>query len=80
MVRSGQAPIAIAGATDASLTVGTVKAWQALRALGADTCRSFSRNRSGPVLGEGAAMFALEPRDRALQGARAPTPRSWASH
>jgi nodulation protein E len=71
MVRSGQAPIAIAGGTDASLTVGTVKAWEALRALSADTCRPFSRNRSGLVLGEGAAMFVLEPRDRALaRGAR----------
>jgi nodulation protein E len=71
MVRSGQAPMAIAGGTDACLTVGTIKAWEALRALSTDTCRPFSRNRSGLVLGEGAAMFVLEPRDRALaRGAR----------
>jgi Beta-ketoacyl synthase, N-terminal domain len=66
MVRSGQAPIAVAGGTEACLAVGTVKAWEALRALSTDTCRLFSRNRSGLVLGEGAAMFVLEPRDRAL--------------
>ena len=71
MVRSGQAPIAVAGGTEACLTVGTVKAWEALRVLSTDTCRPFSRNRSGIVLGEGAAMFVLEPRDRALaRGAR----------
>jgi nodulation protein E len=71
MVRSGQAPIALAGGTEACLTVGTVKAWEALRALSTDTCRPFSRNRSGLVIGEGAAMFLLEPRDRALaRGAR----------
>ncbi|HWX29973.1 MAG TPA: beta-ketoacyl-[acyl-carrier-protein] synthase family protein [Steroidobacteraceae bacterium] len=71
MVRSGQAPIAVAGGTEACLTVGTVKAWEALRALSTDTCRPFSKNRSGLVLGEGAAMFVLEPRDRALaRGAR----------
>jgi len=71
MVRNGQAPIALGGGTEACLTVGTVKAWEALRALSTDTCRPFSRNRSGLVIGEGAAMFLLEPRDRALaRGAR----------
>ena len=71
MVRNGQAPIALAGGTEACLTVGSVKAWEALRALSTDTCRPFSRNRSGFVLGEGAAMFLLEPRDRAVaRGAR----------
>jgi nodulation protein E len=66
MVRSGQAPIAVAGGTEACLTVGSIKAWEALRALSTDTCRPFSRNRSGLVLGEGAAMFVLEPRARAM--------------
>ena len=71
MVRNGQAPMAVAGGADACLTVGTIKAWEALRVLSADTCRPFSKNRSGLVLGEGAAMFVLEPRDRALaRGAR----------
>jgi len=71
MVRNGQAPMAVAGGADACLTVGTIKAWEALRVLSTDTCRPFSKNRSGLVLGEGAAMFVLEPRDRALaRGAR----------
>ena len=66
MVRSGQAPVAIAGGTEACLTVGTIKAWEALRILSNDTCRPFSKNRSGLVLGEGAAILVLESRDRAV--------------
>jgi nodulation protein E len=65
-VRLGQAPIAIAGGTEACLTVGTLKGWEALRVLSSDTCRPFSKTRSGLVLGEGAAMFVLEPRERAV--------------
>ena len=71
MVRSGQAPLAIAGGTEACITVGTMKGWEALRVLSSDTCRPFSRTRSGLVLGEGSAMMVLEPRQRAVKrGAR----------
>jgi nodulation protein E len=66
MVRSGQAPVALAGGTEACLTLGTFKGWEALRVLSADTCRPFSRNRTGLVLGEGAAMFVLETREAAM--------------
>jgi len=65
-VRTGQAPVALAGGTEASLTVGSIKCWEALRVLSADTCRPFSKTRSGIVLGEGAAMFVLETRERAV--------------
>jgi nodulation protein E len=65
MVRTGQSQVALAGGSEACITVGTMKAWEALRVLSADTCRPFSRNRSGLVLGEGAAIFVLEPRERA---------------
>jgi nodulation protein E len=71
MVRSGQAPLAIAGGTEACITVGTMKGWEALRVLSSDTCRPFSMTRSGLVLGEGSAMVVLEPRERAVKrGAR----------
>jgi nodulation protein E len=71
MLRSGAAPVAITGGADACVTVGTLKGWEALRVLSADTCRPFSKTRSGLVLGEGAAIVVLETREHALaRGAR----------
>ncbi|MGP0086102.1 MAG: beta-ketoacyl-[acyl-carrier-protein] synthase family protein [Steroidobacteraceae bacterium] len=66
LVRTGQTPVALAGGTEACLTIGTIKGWEALRVLSADTCRPFSKTRSGLVLGEGAAMFVLETRQSAV--------------
>jgi nodulation protein E len=65
MVRSGQAPVAVTGGTEACLTVGTIKGWEALRVVASDTCRPFSKTRSGLVLGEGSAIMVLEPYERA---------------
>lgn len=71
MLRSGQAPVALAGGAEACLTAGTIKAWEALRVLSQDTCRPFSRTRSGLVLGEGATVLLLEERAHAIvRGAR----------
>jgi nodulation protein E len=71
MLRSGAAPVAITGGADACVTVGTLKGWEALRVLSSDTCRPFSKTRSGLVLGEGAAIVVLETREHALaRGAR----------
>jgi nodulation protein E len=71
MVRSGIAPVAIAGGSEAPLYFGNLKAWEAMRVISKDTCRPFSADRSGLVLGEGAAMLVLEPLDAALaRGAR----------
>jgi len=71
MVRSGAVEVAIAGGSEAPFSMGNLKAWEALRVVSPDTCRPFSRHRSGMILGEGAAMLVLEPLERALaRGAR----------
>jgi nodulation protein E len=71
MVRNGAAEIAIAGGSEAPFSLGHLKAWEAMRVVSPDTCRPFSRDRHGIILGEGAAMLVLEPLERArARGAR----------
>jgi len=60
MLRSGLFDMAITGGSESCLTFGTLKGWEALRIMAPDFCRPFSVNRTGMVLGEGAAMFMLE--------------------
>jgi len=71
MVRSGAAQMALAGGSEAPFSYGLLKAWEALRVISPDTCRPFSRDRKGMILGEGAAMLVLEPLEAArARGAR----------
>jgi 3-oxoacyl-[acyl-carrier-protein] synthase II len=72
-VASGEVEVMIAGGAEAPLTLGAMKAWEALRTLATEdpqdagaTCRPFSKDRSGLVLGEGAAVVVLEAWERAL--------------
>ena len=65
LLRSGAADVALAGGTEACITLGTVKAWEAMRVLADDTCRPFSQGRRGLVLGEGAGVFVLETLEHA---------------
>ena len=65
LLRSGGADIAIAGGSEAPLSYGMLKAWEAMRVIAQDTCRPFSLNRRGMILGEGAGMLILEPLDAA---------------
>ncbi|MHB8535309.1 MAG: beta-ketoacyl-[acyl-carrier-protein] synthase family protein [Sulfuricaulis sp.] len=77
-IRHGYADVMIAGGAEAPLSFCFFKAWEAMRVLAipdrADpsaTCRPFSKNRSGLVLGEGAAVVVLEEREAARRrGAR----------
>lgn len=70
-IRSGDTEIALAGGSEASITAGTLLAWEALRVLSPTTCRPFSKGRNGLVIGEGSAVLVLEERDYALaRGAR----------
>ena len=66
MVRAGMVEAAVTGGTEAVFTFGTIKGWEALRVMAPDTCRPFSLNRKGMVLGEGAAVLVIESRDHAL--------------
>jgi nodulation protein E len=66
LVRSGAVDMAIAGGSEAIFSLGFLKAWEAMRVVSPDTCRPFSKDRRGLILGEGAAMLVLEPLDAAL--------------
>jgi nodulation protein E len=66
MVRSGDVEMALAGGSEAPFSMGNLKAWEAMRVVSPDTCRPFSVDRLGMMLGEGGAIMVLEPREAAL--------------
>lgn len=66
MIRSGRVEAAIAGGSEACLTLGSWIAWASLGAMASDTCRPFSIERQGLVLGEGAAVLVLEEWEHAV--------------
>ena len=71
MLRSGSVKMAITGGSEAPFSLGFLKAWDAMRVISPDTCRPFSRDRRGLILGEGGAMLVLEPLEAARdRGAR----------
>ena len=65
LLQTGAADVALTGGAEACITVGTVKAWEAMRVMADDTCRPFSKGRKGLVLGEGAGVFVLEALEHA---------------
>jgi 3-oxoacyl-[acyl-carrier-protein] synthase II len=77
-IKHGYCDVMLAGGAEAMLTLGAMKAWEALRTLAAEdeqdagaSCKPFSKDRSGLVLGEGAAVLVLEDAERAIKrGAR----------
>lgn len=60
LVRNGVVDAAIAGGSEAPFCLGNLKAWEAMRVVSPDTCRPFSKNRRGMILGEGGAMLVIE--------------------
>ncbi|MEO8004352.1 MAG: beta-ketoacyl-[acyl-carrier-protein] synthase family protein [Betaproteobacteria bacterium] len=73
-IRSGEIDVAVAGGTEALLTFGVLKSWEMLQVLAledaenpAASCRPFSADRTGLVLGEGAAFVVLEEWDSATR-------------
>ncbi len=77
-IRHGYADIMIAGGAEAPFTFTFFKGWDAMHILApidktdpAASCKPFSKDRKGLVLGEGAAMLVLEERESAeRRGAR----------
>ena len=65
MLRNGQAEVALAGGSEAPFCLGSLKGWEAVRVIAPDTCRPFSQDRKGMVLGEGAGVVVLETEERA---------------
>lgn len=65
LVRDELADVAITGGSEAPFTIGMLKAWEAMRVIAPDTCRPFSNDRRGMVLGEGGGMMVLEPMEAA---------------
>ena len=77
LIKMGGADLVMAGGTEAMISLGYLMGWHALGTLAkvtedpATACKPFDKNRSGFVLGEGAAMLVLESREHALRrGAR----------
>lgn len=77
-IRHGYADVIVAGGSEALITGGNLRAWDAMQALAhadasdpARSCKPFSANRRGIVLGEGAGALVLESEDHANErGAR----------
>lgn len=78
-IRSGRIDVALVGGSEAMLAPGVMSAWGALRVMStrkstpdaAQACRPFGAQRTGLVIGEGAAAFVIESERHArARGAR----------
>lgn len=72
-IQYGEADVMLAGGAEAPLTLGVLRAWEALGTVATTdpvdpsaSCRPFALTRSGLVLGEGAAFVVLEALDRSI--------------
>jgi 3-oxoacyl-[acyl-carrier-protein] synthase II len=73
-IKDGYSDVMLAGGSEALLAYGSYRSWESLRVLAAEdpdnpsrSCKPFSRNRSGLVLGEGSAVVVLEEMERAVR-------------
>ena len=64
-IQHNMVDVAIAGASEAVINYGTMKAWQALHVLSPQGCFPFSKKRNGTVLAEGAGILVLEELEHA---------------
>ena len=66
MIRAGMVDAALAGAHEAPLTHGFLRAWDSMRVVSPTSCRPFSADRDGMTLAEGAAILTLETYESAI--------------
>jgi nodulation protein E len=66
LIHAGLADVAVVGGSEAIATPGCMAGWQAIQALAATTCRPFSKDRDGMVMGDGGAVLVLEDWDHAV--------------
>jgi nodulation protein E len=64
-IRHGLVDTAIVGASEAVITYGTMRAWQAMHVLSPQGIYPFAKKRNGTVLGEGAGILVLESLEKA---------------
>lgn len=65
MIRNGVCDAMLTGASETPIFYGFLKSWEAIRVIAPDTCRPFSANRKGMILGEGGAILVLESLENA---------------
>lgn len=72
LIKSGGVDIMLAGGAESMITLASMKCWESLGVLAREdpddpsaSCRPFSKDRTGFVLGEGAAIVILEEMERA---------------
>jgi 3-oxoacyl-[acyl-carrier-protein] synthase II len=74
-IRDGYVDVMLAGGAEAFLTYGGFRSWESLRVLAVEdpedpskSCKPFSKNRTGLVLGEGGChVVVLEEMERAVR-------------
>lgn len=64
-IRNGLVDVSVAGASEAVLTYGSMRTWQAMRVLSPEGCFPFSKKRNGTALAEGAGILVLEELEHA---------------
>lgn len=65
LIQTGLADVAVVGGSEAIATPGCMAGWMAIQALAEETCRPFSKDRDGMVMGDGGAVLILEDREHA---------------
>jgi nodulation protein E len=64
-IRHGLVDVAVTGASEAVISYGTMRAWQAMHVLSPQGIFPFAKKRNGTVLGEGAGILVLESLEHA---------------